>query len=74
MKTAIAKLMDKNKQKEQFNVSYLNAIAAQAGFIHARTEVDDDSVDKPRGGAVKGQFGGSKQNEFVLIKQGGASE
>ena len=37
--------MDKNKQKEQFNVAYLNALAAQAGINYARTDVDDDSID-----------------------------
>ena len=32
-------------QKEQFNVAYINALAAQAGINRGRTEVDDDSVD-----------------------------
>src|SRR6185437_10576688 len=37
--------MDPNKKKEQFNVAYVNALAAQAGLNNARTDVDDDSVD-----------------------------
>lgn len=37
--------MDPNKQKEQFNVAYVNALAAQAGINNGRTDVDDDSVD-----------------------------
>ena len=45
VETEAVNVMDKNKQKEQFNVAYLNALAAQAGINHARTDVDDDSVD-----------------------------
>lgn len=37
--------MDPQKRKEQFNVAYVGAMAAQAGINPARTEVDDDSVD-----------------------------
>ena len=38
-------MMDRNKKKEQFNVAYINALAAQAGLNTARADVDDDSVD-----------------------------
>lgn len=37
--------MDPQKRKEQFNVAYVGAMAAQAGINPARTDVDDDSVD-----------------------------
>ena len=37
--------MHLTKRKEQFNVAYVGAIAAQVGINNARTEVDDDSVD-----------------------------
>ncbi|EUC21455.1 DUF4365 domain-containing protein [Paraburkholderia hospita] len=37
--------MDIGKQKEQFNVAYVQAIAAQAGFNPSKLEVDDDSID-----------------------------
>lgn len=37
--------MDIAKQKEQFSVAYVNAIAAQAGLNNAHLSVDDDSVD-----------------------------
>lgn len=37
--------MDLGKQKEQFNIAYVRAIAAQAGFNAGTLEVDDDSVD-----------------------------
>ncbi len=37
--------MDPQKRKEQFNVAYVGAMAAQAGINPARTEVDDDSID-----------------------------
>ncbi|WP_321797594.1 DUF4365 domain-containing protein [Caballeronia sp. J97] len=37
--------MDSGKQKEQFNVAYVRAIAAQAGFNPSQLDVDDDSVD-----------------------------
>ncbi|MEF9406875.1 hypothetical protein B7R77_04210 [Ralstonia solanacearum K60] len=32
-------------QKEQFNIAYVHAIAAQAGFNPGKLEVDDDSID-----------------------------
>lgn len=37
--------MDINKRKEQFNVAYIDAIAAKVGLKHLRADVDDDSVD-----------------------------
>jgi len=37
--------MDIAKQKEQFSIAFVNAIAAQAGLNNAQTSVDDDSVD-----------------------------
>lgn len=37
--------MDPKRRKEQFNVAYVGAIAAQIGINNARTDVDDDSVD-----------------------------
>ncbi len=37
--------MDIGKQKEQFSVAYVNAIAAQVGLNNASLSVDDDSVD-----------------------------
>lgn len=33
------------KQKEQFSIAYVNAIAANAGLNNASLSVDDDSVD-----------------------------
>ena len=38
-------MMDRRKRKEQFNVAYVGALAAQVGINNARTEVDDDSID-----------------------------
>ena len=37
--------MDPNKQKEQFSVAYVHAVAAVAGVKVLRTDVDDDSID-----------------------------
>lgn len=37
--------MDISKQKEQFSIAFVNAIAAQAGLNNAQLAVDDDSVD-----------------------------
>lgn len=37
--------MDLSRRKEQFNVAYICAMAAQAGFTPSKPEVDDDSVD-----------------------------
>jgi hypothetical protein len=37
--------MDKKKQMEQFNIAYIRALAAHAGFKTSITEVDDDSID-----------------------------
>lgn len=37
--------MDIAKQKEQFSIAYVNAIAANAGFNNASLSVDDDSID-----------------------------
>ena len=37
--------MNPSLQKEQFNVAYINALAAQAGINRGRADVDDDSVD-----------------------------
>lgn len=37
--------MDIAKQKEQFSIAFVNAIAAQAGLNNAQLSVDDDSVD-----------------------------
>lgn len=37
--------MDPQKRKEQFNVAYVCAMAAQAGINPGRTEVDNDSID-----------------------------
>jgi hypothetical protein len=38
-------LMDLNRQKEQFSIAYLRAVAARAGFSTSPREVDVDSVD-----------------------------
>ena len=38
-------IMDIEKQKEQFSIAYVNAIAAHAGLNNASLSVDDDSVD-----------------------------
>lgn len=37
--------MDLNKQKEQFSIAYVHAVAAVAGVKVLRTDVDDDSID-----------------------------
>lgn len=37
--------MDIDKQKEQFNIAYICALAAQAGLNHSVLAVDDDSID-----------------------------
>jgi hypothetical protein len=37
--------MHSANKKEQFNVAYVCAMAAQAGLNHSQLEVDDDSVD-----------------------------
>lgn len=38
-------MMDRAKQKEQFSIAYVNAMAAQAGLNNGHCAVDDDSVD-----------------------------
>jgi hypothetical protein len=48
--------MDINKQKEQFSITYVRAIAAVAGYSIYRPEIDNDSVDLgiiSRGGTGK---------------------
>lgn len=37
--------MDSNKQKEQFGNAFVVAVAAAAGFVTGKWDVDDDSVD-----------------------------
>lgn len=37
--------MDIAKKKEQFNVAYISAMAAQAGLNPSQLQVDDDSID-----------------------------
>lgn len=37
--------MDKKKQMEQFNIAYIRALAAHAGFKVSTCDVDDDSID-----------------------------
>jgi len=37
--------MHSTKKKEQFNIAYVAAIAAQAGISNLSTVVDDDSID-----------------------------
>lgn len=39
------KNMDLNKQKEEFNIAYVRALAAHAGLNCVTTSVDDDSID-----------------------------
>jgi hypothetical protein len=34
-----------NQRKEQFNIAYICALAAQAGLNHSTPKIDDDSVD-----------------------------
>lgn len=59
--------MDPQKQKEQFNLAYVCALAAQAGLNRVNGDVDDDSIDisfKSRG--FRGQPIRSPQIEFQL--------
>jgi Domain of unknown function (DUF4365) len=37
--------MDSNRQKEQFSDAFVVAVAAAAGFVTGRWDVDDDSID-----------------------------
>lgn len=37
--------MDPNKQKEQFQIAYVSALAAHAGINQGAFQVDDDSID-----------------------------
>ena len=37
--------MNFNEHKEQFSLSYIRAMAAQAGYQITRPELDNDSVD-----------------------------
>ena len=37
--------MDLNKQKEQFSVAFVHAVASAAGVKIIRVDVDDDSID-----------------------------
>ena len=37
--------MDPNKQKERFQVAFIQALAAQAGIKTDELRVDDDSID-----------------------------
>jgi hypothetical protein len=54
-----------NNRKEQFNVAYVCALAAQAGFNTGNMKVDDESVDIE----VGGQFpGASRRNPRVALQ------
>lgn len=57
--------MDIAKKKEQFNVAYIYAMAAQAGFNPSRLDVDDDSIDIQLSG--KG-FVGLIRNPMVQLQ------
>jgi len=57
--------MDISKQKEQFSVAYVNAIAALVGLNNAQLSVDDDSVDL----LLKGKgFSGKVRNPQVELQ------
>ena len=57
--------MDIAKQKEQFNIAYVHAIAAQAGLNPGRLEVDDESIDLELGGRG---FKGAIRNPRVALQ------
>jgi len=52
-------MMDQNKQKELFQIAFIQALIAQAGIKHGIQNVDDDSIDitlKGYGEAGKGMI------------------
>lgn len=57
--------MDIAKKKEQFNVAYIYAMAAQAGLNPSQLQVDDDSIDIQLSG--KG-FLGRIRNPMVQLQ------
>ncbi|WP_203009206.1 DUF4365 domain-containing protein [Pseudomonas paraversuta] len=57
--------MDAGKKKEQFNIAYLHAMAAQAGLNPSQLMVDDDSIDIQLSG--KG-FTGMLRNPMVQLQ------
>ncbi|WP_432722283.1 DUF4365 domain-containing protein [Jeongeupia wiesaeckerbachi] len=57
--------MDIGKRKEQFNVAYVHAMAAQAGLNPSHPQVDDDSIDIQLQG--KG-FPGLRRNPMVQLQ------
>jgi len=57
--------MDAGKRKEQFNIAYVHAMAAQAGLNPSQLMVDDDSIDIQLSG--KG-FTGLLRNPMVQLQ------
>ena len=53
-------MMDQNEQKARFSLSYIEAVASQAGFQVVETRVDRDSVD----GVLIADFGRRPRIEF----------
>ena len=53
-------MMDQNEQKARFSLSYIGAVASQAGFQVVETRVDHDSVD----GVFIADFGRRPRIEF----------
>ncbi|WP_313818683.1 DUF4365 domain-containing protein [Cupriavidus sp.] len=57
--------MDISQRKEQFNIAYVHAIAAQAGINHSRLAVDDDSIDLMLSGR---NFSGKRRNPAIELQ------
>lgn len=53
------------KMKEQFNIAYVCAMAAQAGLNHNHPSVDDDSVDITLSGSA---FPGKVRNPHIDLQ------
>lgn len=57
--------MELTQRKEQFNLAYVHAIAAQAGLNSSRPTVDDDSIDLVLGGK---NFTGNLRNPAIELQ------
>jgi hypothetical protein len=57
--------MDAGKRKEQFNIAYLHAMAAQAGLNPSQLMVDDDSIDIQLSGRG---YNGMLRNPMVQLQ------
>lgn len=58
--------MDLQKQKEQFQIAYVCALAAQAGLNRGDFDVDDDSIDITF--QAKGKFSSGRRSPMIQVQ------